>query len=193
MSKKKVKKRAKKRAKKDGGKKKKASLRIISTISPASSRVKSGLERDIAEVDLERFSEFIAPVTLGESVTSLDQETSIKNLEEVPEVRVDEGKENEEGVSYETNVGNAYADSGNYVSDSERGYESTGGDVKVANVEESDLTRRRDFRTGGSNFVSPELKGREDDDYVTKNAKAYSSLDRSGMKKDSKKKRERGF
>tara|TARA_Y100000034_G_C6875877_1_gene400541 strand:+ start:764 stop:1351 length:588 start_codon:yes stop_codon:yes gene_type:complete len=187
---KRAKKKREKRVKKD--KKKKSSLRVVNTISPVSvSTGKSGLERDIEEVDLERFSEF---VSLGDSATSLEQEAPVANLEEVPDVPIENEEKNEEGISYETNVSNAYADSGAYASNTERSYESTGGGMKGVNVDEMDLSRRNDFVEGNVPvFVGPEMRDQKNDDYNTRGDRAYSSLDSSGKSKESKKKRERGF
>jgi len=201
------------RKKKDGGKvknkplkkvskKKRASLRVLSTITPSSpvsvGSGRSGLEEDIKEVDFDKFSEFVSTgsgSTLGDSVTSLEVEAPVRNLEEIPAVqRSDADEGDKEDVSYEVKVGNVYADSGAYVSDSERTYTGTGGEVKASEVSEVDFTRRNDFTSvDARDFVSPELRDQKDDDYVTRGARAYSSLDSSGNKRESKKKRDRGF
>jgi hypothetical protein len=191
-SKKRVKKKRESKLKKRN-KKKKASLRIINTISPTHITAgKSRLEKDIEEVDLEKFSEF---VSLGNSTTSLEQEEPIANLEEVPNISTENEEKNEEGISYETNTGNAYTDGGTYASTAERGYESTGGDAHAANINETDLNRRNDFTEGNvPNFVSPESRDQKNnDDYNTQGSRTYSSLDASGKEKKSKRKREMGF
>jgi hypothetical protein len=168
----------KKTSKKKNGdktKKKKESLRIVSTIAPSSENKKSGLERDMDEVDLERFSEFITPISKKSSVPSLDVVVPIRKLEEVTPVRNDSKKEEKEMVSYGSNIGNAYADSGAYVSDSGRKYGGgADGKVNIGN-DDIDLGKRKDFiKSDARDFISPELRDQKDD-YQSNRDRAYNA------------------
>lgn len=172
-------------------KKDKKSLRIVSTIAPKSESHKSGLERNMEEIDLEKFSEFIIPTAVGDNVPSLDIISPIRNLETLP-IAEDPRKDESDVVSYGVNTSSAYADSGNYVSDSERKYGDSGGDANASGSSRDELVRDRDILDKSSgDFASPELKNNRSD-YSSSKDRDYNSGARSSIsKKDLGRKREK--
>ena len=163
-------------------KKEKKSLRVDSTIAPKSDRVKSGLEREIEEIELERFSQFITPISLNkDNVPILEVVSPIRNLEDIDPVQ-DSRKDEKESISYDTNTRNSYASEG-YVSSAEKKYRSADTSDRVAKgADVSSLKNRDVVSVNTMEFITPELRN-QNDDYVTKQARAYNSSNENIEKK----------